>query len=164
MQFMNESRSARSTNTLNSNFVTIITRSDSVPTQQNISIRNIAPGDRLANLKLHRLLYLHAKAVDDFLVNPLKEGDDCVFSWKGKQVEGIIRKIHASGCMDVEYTQAGMKCPSGHKLVLDMLNPKRFSRPEPRFCSSPEWVAATVEATGFAAEEVRAFILLVVKV
>jgi hypothetical protein len=56
--------------------------------------------------------------------------------------------------MDVEYTQAGVKCPIGFKLVLDDLNPDRFSRPEPRFCSSPEWVAATVEATGFAAEEV----------
>jgi hypothetical protein len=82
------------------------------------------------------------------------QGDDCVFSWKGKQIEGIVRKIHDNGRMDVEYTQAGVKCPIGFKLVLDDLNPDRFSRPEPRFCSSPEWVAATVEATGFAAEEV----------
>jgi len=100
---------------------------------------------------------LHAKAADEFLAKPLKQGDDCIFSWKGKQVEGIVRKVHENGRMSVEYTQVGAKCPPGFKLVLDDLDPKRFSRPEPRFCSSPAWVATTVEATGFAAEEVRAY-------
>jgi hypothetical protein len=91
------------------------------------------------------------------LAKPLKQGDDCIFSWEGKQVEGIVRNVHENGRMSVEYTQVGVKCPPGFKLVLDDLDPNRFSRPEPRFCSSPAWVATTVEATGFAAEEVRAF-------
>jgi hypothetical protein len=108
----------------------------------------------MANLKLHRLLCFFGAAADKFLAIPLKKGDDCVFWWGGKQIEGMVRNIHESLRVDVEYTQAGVHCKAGHKLVLEDLNPERFSRPEPRFCSSPEWVAAAVKATGFAEDEV----------
>ena len=48
------------------------------------------------NLKLLRLPYLLAKAVEEFLAVAFKVGDDCVFNWIGKQIEGIIRKIRVA--------------------------------------------------------------------